>query len=82
VAGKKEEVTVEEKVMVFIPRDKDGDDAISVIVNGDVTRLQRGKRIMVSKAVADNLENSDRQDAIAFELMENLQKANPKIADL
>lgn len=70
-------------VGVSIPRSETkGDDAVSVIINGEVTRIARGRQVPVPKEVAEVLANSDRQDTYAFDLMTEIQSKDNKIIDL
>lgn len=63
----------EERVPVHLF--KDGNkykDDVTVIVNGETAKIQRGKTVMVKRKFADVLQQSFEQDATTADLMTDL----------
>lgn len=55
-----------EKYKIELPLNKDDPSDVTVIVNGFVTKIQRGKEVEVSAAVYEVLKNSERMDKLAI----------------
>ena len=69
----------EEKVMVMIPFVEGQDPEVTVIINGHITKIRKGKQVAVSRQVASVLENSNEQMMVAWE---NQQKLREQRTDL
>ena len=63
----------EEKVMVMIPYIEGQDPEVTVIVNGHITKIKKGKQVTVSRQVASVLENSNEQMMVAWENQQALK---------
>ena len=63
----------EEKVMVMIPYIEGQDPEVTVIVNGHITKIKKGKQVAVSRQVASVLENSNEQMMVAWENQQALK---------
>ena len=69
----------EERVLVFIPYIDGEDPEVTVGINGYFTKIQKGKQVRVTKAVAEVLQNSSEQVMIA---RENSKKLERQVTDL
>ena len=69
----------EERVLVFIPYIPGEDPEVTVGINGEYTKIQKGKKVRVTQAVAEVLENSNEQTMIA---RENSKKLERQVTDL
>ena len=69
----------DEKVMVMIPYIEGQDPEVTVIINGHITKIKKGKQVAVSRQVAAVLENSNQQMMVAWE---NQQKLREQRTDL
>lgn len=70
-------VKTEEKNTVKIRLYKDNDkykDDVQVIINGKVYLIQRGKEVEVPEAVAEVLENAQKQEQLAIEYSDSIGK--------
>ena len=63
----------EEKVMVMIPYIEGQDPEVTVIINGHITKIKKGKQVAVSRPVASVLENSNEQMMVAWENQQALK---------
>ena len=63
----------EEKVMVMIPYIEGQDPEVTVIVNGHITKIKKGKQVAVSRQVASVLKNSNEQMMVAWENQQALK---------
>ena len=63
----------EEKVMVMIPYIEGQDPEVTVIINGHITKIRKGKQVAVSRQVASVLENSNEQMMVAWENQQALK---------
>ena len=63
----------EEKVMVMIPFIEGQDPEVTVIINGHITKIKKGKQVSVSRQVASVLENSNEQMMAAWENQQALK---------
>lgn len=64
----------EERVLVFIPYVDGEDPEVTVGINGYFTKIQKGKQVRVTKAVAEVLQNSSTQIMVARENSRKLEK--------
>lgn len=64
----------EEKIVVTLPLTADKTDDVTVIINGFVTKIQRGVEVEVSPAVYEVLKHSEKMDMEA--LMRSRKLAN------
>lgn len=69
----------DEKVMVMIPYIEGQDPEVTVIINGHITKIKKGKQVAVTRQVAAVLENSNQQMMVAWE---NQQKLREQRTDL
>lgn len=69
----------EERVLVFIPYIDGEDPEVTVGINGYFTKIQKGKQVRVTKAVAEVLQNSSEQIMVA---RENSKKLERQVTDL
>lgn len=69
----------EERVLIFIPFIDGEDPEVTVGINGEYTKIQKGKQVRVKKEVAEVLQNSNEQMMIA---MENSKKLERQVTDL
>ena len=69
----------EERVLVFVPYVEGEDPEVTVGINGVFTKIQKGKQVRVTKAVAEVLENSNKQVMLA---RENREKLKRQVTDL
>ena len=66
----------EERIEIFIPRGSDREDPnLFVGINGVNYLLPRGKKSMVPKAVAREVERSDRAVDLFYESMDEKKNA-------
>lgn len=56
----------EETYKIELPLTEDKEDDVTVIVNGLVTKIQRGVEVEVSASVYEVLKNSERMDKLAL----------------
>ena len=63
----------EEKVMVMIPYIEGQDPEVTVIINGHITKIRKGKQVAVSRQVASVPENSNEQMMVAWENQQALK---------
>lgn len=61
------------KIRLYKDNDKYRDD-VQVIINGKVYLIQRGKEVEVPIAVAEVLENAQKQEQMAIEYSESIGK--------
>lgn len=67
MAVKKEEVEETKKTYkVTLPLTSEKMDDVTVIINGFVTKIQRGVEVEVSEPVYEVLKNSERMDNLAL----------------
>ena len=66
----------DEKVMVMIPFIEGQDPEVTVIINGHITKIKKGKQVKVSRQVASVLENSNEQMMAAWENQQALKYQN------
>lgn len=59
------------KIRLYKDNDKYRDD-VQVIINGKVYLIQRGKEVEVPIAVAEVLENAQKQEQMAIEYSESI----------
>ena len=72
--GVSTKATPEEKLVeVFIPRTADGDAAQYVGINGHSTLVPKGKRVKVSPAVAEVINNMLEAENLAYQRQQELQ---------
>ena len=69
----------EERVLVLIPYIPGEDPEVTVGINGVFTKIQKGKQVKVTKAVAEVLMNSNKQTMVA---MENSKKLKNQVTEL
>lgn len=69
----------EERVLVFIPYTPGEDPEVTVGINGVFTKIQKGKQVKVTKAVAEVLQNSSEQIMVA---RANSKKLEKQVTDL
>ena len=60
------EERVEERVKVMIPYIEGQDPEVTVIINGEITKIKKGVQVSVSRQVASVLENSNQQMMTAW----------------
>lgn len=75
----KKEAEEEERVLVFIPYTPGEDPEVTVGINGVYTKIQKGKQVRVSQAVAEVLQNSSEQIMVA---RANSKKLEKQVTDL
>jgi len=63
----------EDRVSVMIPFVEGQDPEVTVIVNGEITKIKKGRQVKVSPQVAEVLENSNQQMITAMENRERLK---------
>ena len=63
----------EEKVMVMIPFIEGQDPEVTVIINGEITKIKKGVQVAVTRQVASVLENSNEQMMVAWENQQALK---------
>lgn len=63
----------EERVMVMIPFIEGQDPEVTVIINGEITKIKKGKQVAVTRQVASVLENSNEQMMAAWENQQALK---------
>ena len=61
------------KIRLYKDNDKYRDD-VQVIINGKVYLIQRGEEVEVTIAVAEVLENAQKQEQMAIEYSESIGK--------
>lgn len=84
-AGKAAEPKIdpmEERVTVHLFKGEGFEKPRFVSVNGETCRIPRGKPVNIKRKFALVLENSDRQDVYAMELMTQMQNADQNLGDL
>lgn len=69
----------EERVSIMIPFVEGQDPEVTVIINGEITKIKKGHQVKVTRAVASVLENSNQQMMVAYE---NQQKLKNQSMDL
>ena len=60
------EERVEERVKVMIPYIEGQDPEVTVIINGEITKIKKGVQVEVTRQVASVLENSNQQMMTAW----------------
>ena len=63
----------DEKVAVMIPYVEGQDPEVTVIINGEITKIKKGHQVKVSRQVASVLENANQQMMVAAENREKLK---------
>jgi hypothetical protein len=63
----------DEKVWIMIPYVEGDDPEETVIINGYITKIRKGRQVQVSKAVASILQRKNRQMMIALENQRKMQ---------
>lgn len=56
----------DEEYNVIIPLTEEKQDDLTVVINGEVTKIKRGEPVKVSKAVYEVIQNSERMDNLAL----------------
>ena len=69
----------DERVSIMIPFIEGQDPEVTVIINGQITKIKKGHQVKVTRAVASVLENSNQQMMVAYE---NQQKLKNQSMDL
>lgn len=64
----------EEAYDITLPISQNEDDDVTVIVNGEVTKIQRGVPVRVSAAIYEVLQNSMKMDNLAYQRSKKLAK--------
>lgn len=62
----------EETYKITLPLTEEKQDDVPVIINGEITQIQRGVEVEVSAAVYEVLKNQEKMDALAFQRRKNL----------
>lgn len=75
----KKEAEEEERVLVFVPYTPGEDPEVTVGINGVYTKIQKGKQVRVTQAVAEVLQNSSEQIMVA---RANSKKLEKQVTDL
>lgn len=63
----------EERVMVMIPFVEGQDPEVTVIINGEITKIKKGHQVKVTRQVASVLENANQQMMVAAENRQKLK---------
>lgn len=63
----------EERVWVMIPYIEGQDPEVTVIINGHITQIKKGRQVQVTRQVASVLENSNQQMMVAYENQQRLK---------
>ena len=66
----------EERVPIIVPRTEQGQDSVTVTVNGINYVIRCGTQVKVPRKVALVLEQSARQEEAAHRFMQDLAEAN------
>lgn len=61
-----------ETYLIKIPLSQEKQDDVTVGINGELTKIQRGVEVEVSAAVYEVLQNMERMDQLAFERRKKL----------
>ena len=61
-----------ETYIIKIPLSQEKQDDVTVGINGELTKIQRGVEVEVSAAVYEVLQNMERMDQLAFERRKKL----------
>ena len=56
----------EERVNIMIPYIEGQDPEVTVIINGEITKIKKGVQVAVTRQVASVLENSNQQMMTAW----------------
>ena len=62
----------EETYDITLPISQGDDDEVTVMVNGECTKIQRGVQVTVSAAVFEILQNSMKMDNLAYQRTKQL----------
>ena len=73
---------MEERVTVHLFKGEGFEKPRFVAVNGETCRIPRGKPVQIKRKFALVLENSDRQDAYAMDLMTQMQSSERNLGVL
>lgn len=63
----------EERVQVMIPYIEGQDPEVTVIINGEITKIKKGVQVAVTRQVASVLENSNQQMMTAWQNQQALK---------
>lgn len=63
----------EERVQVMIPYIEGQDPEVTVIINGEITKIKKGVKVAVTRQVASVLENSNQQMMTAWQNQQALK---------
>lgn len=63
----------EERVQVMIPYIEGQDPEVTVIINGEITKIKKGVQVAVTRQVASVLENSNQQMMTAWKNQQALK---------
>ena len=69
----------DDRVLIMIPYVEGEDPEVTVGINGVFTKIQRGRSVRVTKAVAEVLENSSVQ---AMQAIENQKKFKQQVTEM
>lgn len=63
----------EERVQMMIPYIEGQDPEVTVIINGEITKIKKGVQVAVTRQVASVLENSNQQMMTAWKNQQALK---------
>lgn len=72
-AETKQKPKSDEKVWVFIPYIEGQDPEETVIINGYITKIRKGRQVQVSRAVASILQRKNQQMMVALDNQRKMQ---------
>ena len=63
----------DERVSIMIPFIEGQDPEVTVIINGEITKIKKGHQVKVTRQVASVLENANQQMMVAAENRQKLK---------